>query len=1351
MRLDPRGSILAERHSGWDDSGWGGGEGASMFVHETYLPNVNANFPTNGAGRPMIWAGGIAQDGSEPGSLDGGGSSDGSSAGPGPGQGGCVKRGGHPSWQEAMHLSAGYCYIVDGVCYVINEENQPSTVIYRDVQSLAVARENPEPPHLLVQHDNGGRVTAIGMYSATSTGWEEEDPLTYTTNRVGLMEYAYDELGRVWKMTRWEINSGSKGDSVETQYWYDARGRVIKTEGEQLVKSKYDGLGRATRQYILATIDDTDYDDADDLADDIVLQEQIRAYEPGTRDLVLEAVVARFHDDDAAGTEGALDTNADGDELKLTASNLEGRVQIVARWYDNLGRLIEEVAYGTFGLNEPSGPTDFDRDGLSVPTRAADKLRASYEYDSAGELHEITDTRDKTTRYEYDDAGRRTAVILNYTGATTPITNLTRDTDLYTRFKYGTYEADDSSPPPSTDSWVNEVWVDLDGDGEQDAGVDQVTAYTYGVDSNSTPTSLVYGGEFLYEIKYPDSGSATDVVTLGYDRGGKLEHIWDQEGNKVDLDRDDIGRVIRAKPTFAGGTSLSQWVDWLEYSYNGLGLLERVTQAGDSSTVNEVVIEYDGWWLPKTIKQDHNSAISSDHYAVSHLHDDASGGRRTVRRTSSTYPGSNTIDYVYTSAGNVLDGDASRLSKIDFGAVTLATYDYLGVQQVVGTEYPEADVFRRQYGSSGLYPDLDRFGHVVSDRWTKDLATDIDFYDVAVSYDMGSNPTLALDAVHKEIFDWEYTIDGFGRVQQAERGDWDPNATPDPTFATTSQDQLWDYTLLGGWDLHKLDIDGDGSFTGYGSGDLQDKGTLNEVNELTGRNTDNSGGNEYSPTYDALGNLTDDDENYKYKYDIFGRLVEVQDQSGDPVAFYEYDGLGRLIRAWNEDTDTDGDLEKVDDDPIDLVYDERWRLVTVHEDLDADPYELFVHHEAGMDGGGSYIDAMVCRMRDTDTGTAGFEERLYYCQNYRNDVVAIVSDTGTQVEQVRYSAYGVPFGLPAGDTDSDGDVGTFEYLDVQDWINTSTYDVRGDLDLDGDLDIDDINAVAGASGQTLGWGVQSRTAIESRFGYGGYMWDRFVSKNHVRHRAYDPYLGRWLTRDPIGYSAGTMSLYEYVGASPLSYSDPMGLQLIIVEHPWLFPRNPPQAPIVPRDGRPNRAPYDILPGDSVDDILRKQQQAIRDGHKDANRLRLRADDMTCCYTIADGMQELTGGTFKNDWDEVLRETEDAVEDIAIEYATVGLLVCGLNPRNRLSEICDKLVKKNNGKTRVTLPDGRVVDLKGQGHYNKGCGKRIETPHVYHPKQRLHPDKKRRKDVNPATDQDLKDVEDYLNPPDPDPR
>lgn len=41
------------------------------------------------------------------------------------------------------------------------------------------------------------------------------------------------------------------------------------------------------------------------------------------------------------------------------------------------------------------------------------------------------------------------------------------------------------------------------------------------------------------------------------------------------------------------------------------------------------------------------------------------------------------------------------------------------------------------------------------------------------------------------------------------------------------------------------------------------------------------------------------------------------------------------------------------------------------------------------------------------------EERLYYCQNWRGDVVALIDDTADQVEQARYSAYGVSFGLPA--------------------------------------------------------------------------------------------------------------------------------------------------------------------------------------------------------------------------------------------------------------------------------------------------------------------------------------------------
>jgi RHS repeat-associated protein len=47
-----------------------------------------------------------------------------------------------------------------------------------------------------------------------------------------------------------------------------------------------------------------------------------------------------------------------------------------------------------------------------------------------------------------------------------------------------------------------------------------------------------------------------------------------------------------------------------------------------------------------------------------------------------------------------------------------------------------------------------------------------------------------------------------------------------------------------------------------------------------------------------------------------------------------------------------------------------------------------------------------------------------------------------------------------------------------------------------------------------------------------------------RFRQYDPILGRFFQRDPIGYTDG-MSLYEYVGSDPLFWVDPSGQKLCI--------------------------------------------------------------------------------------------------------------------------------------------------------------------------------------------------------------
>ncbi len=112
------------------------------------------------------------------------------------------------------------------------------------------------------------------------------------------------------------------------------------------------------------------------------------------------------------------------------------------------------------------------------------------------------------------------------------------------------------------------------------------------------------------------------------------------------------------------------------------------------------------------------------------------------------------------------------------------------------------------------------------------------------------------------------------------------------------------------------------------------------------------------------------------------------------------------------------------------------------------------------------------------------DERVYYAQNWRGDVSALLTDTGSMIEWVKYSAYGVPYSLPAGDTDSSGTWDAADEGRIGDAIGVS-YDVRYDANLDGVVGDDDIthaNSIAGGY-QTLGRGMQSSPAVANRVGY----------------------------------------------------------------------------------------------------------------------------------------------------------------------------------------------------------------------------------------------------------------------------
>ena len=327
--------------------------------------------------------------------------------------------------------------------------------------------------------------------------------------------------------------------------------------------------------------------------------------------------------------------------------------------------------------------------------------------------------------------------------------------------------------------------------------------------------------------------------------------------------------------------------------------------------------------------------------------------------------------------------------------------------------------------------------------------------------------------------------EGRNRLVRAEEG-----TLSGGSISSRTRDQQWTLTQVGNWDLDKVDLNGDGDF--LDAEELEDARTHNAVNELNARDIDSDSSDDYSLAYDEAGNLTDDGESYTYEWDAFYRLRKIRDRStSDLVAEYIYNGQGYRISI-HEDTDDDGDVD-ASDKWFHHAFDERWRWVATFREDDSDPKEEFLHHAAGLDGQGtgSYIDLVVLRDRDINSGWTSaadgtLEERIYYCQNWRADVSALVTDAGQMLEWVKYSAYGVPFGLPGGDADSDGDCDASDVTQVDTWVEMGPYDVRGDVDLDGDVNEDDSSVIAADySGIVMGRGVLSDEAVGNRRGLSG--------------------------------------------------------------------------------------------------------------------------------------------------------------------------------------------------------------------------------------------------------------------------
>ncbi|MCG6154364.1 RHS repeat domain-containing protein [Rubinisphaera margarita] len=395
-----------------------------------------------------------------------------------------------------------------------------------------------------------------------------------------------------------------------------------------------------------------------------------------------------------------------------------------------------------------------------------------------------------------------------------------------------------------------------------------------------------------------------------------------------------------------------------------------------------------------------------------------------------------------------------------------------------------------------IYLGWDRFGRIKDCRWYNyNTASDVD--RIKYGYDRVSNRIWRQNVVAESLdkhFDELYSYDALHRLKDLQRGTLNSqkDGITDKTFA-----ECWSLDPTGNWKKYLQDSNGDGSW------DLNQSRTNNEVNEITGIAA-SVGVDWPSPGYDHNGNMI------RIPNAKASGLDWAQFTSDEWKAFTteEWEGF-EATGTYTATYDAWDHLVKIDDQSASVVIQYEFdgaRRRCAEQKLEhgvsqsirhiyyTDPKKWQVAEERIGNStnaerqfvwGMRYIDDVV--VRDRDVG--GVNQRLYGLQDANWNTNALCSHDGVIQQRVTYSAYGVPTFLSPMFEESDSPSYEWQYL------------------------------------------------------YAGYRSEvDMMLLYYVRNRSYICSLGVWSSRDDVRYR-DSLSLYLYVGDSPLVGVDPSGNEL----------------------------------------------------------------------------------------------------------------------------------------------------------------------------------------------------------------
>ena len=298
---------------------------------------------------------------------------------------------------------------------------------------------------------------------------------------------------------------------------------------------------------------------------------------------------------------------------------------------------------------------------------------------------------------------------------------------------------------------------------------------------------------------------------------------------------------------------------------------------------------------------------------------------------------------------------------------------------------------------------------------------------------------------------------------------------------------------------------------------------------------------------------------YDYAYDPAGRLTDVT-KDGTATGHFEYDANGNRTLAYG----------------IAASYDDQDRLTTFGSAQYAYTANGELRQVTNSSGTTGYEYDVTGNLKHVDLPDS---TALDYLADGRNRRVG-KKVNGTLVQGFLYQDQL----KPAAELDAQGNVvSRFVYAgkaNVPDYLVKGgvTYRILGDQLGSVRLVVD---SATGQIAQRIDYDEWGNVLSDSNpgfqpFGYAGGLYDRDTGLVRFGARDYDPWVGRWTVKDPIGFAGGDTSLYNYVDGNPLRYTDPLGL----ANSGWMPSRS---KPIPKPTTRPDGLPWGAGCGDKGTD------------------------------------------------------------------------------------------------------------------------------------------------------------------------